>query len=136
MSKYRTDETEFSCQEHLVKALADQGYTTVEVHEQAQHLYGYHGDVRPEVAHIIVRRKFVGHAANDLGFVRGENGKYQAIISAYDRGKHNAAWMENLKASYGESAVIQQAAKQGLRFVGREKQGERIQLRFAKLGGK
>jgi Protein of unknown function (DUF1257) len=137
MSAYRTDETEFTDEQCLVKALNERGYTTVEVHQVAQHLIGYHGDRRAEVAHVIVRRQYVGDAANDLGFVRGEDGKFRAIISDYDSHKHNAKWMTGLTDAYGEAAVVKQAARQGLRFMGKETKeinGKvRTQLKFADL---
>lgn len=93
------------------------GYTTVEVHEVATNLYGYHNDMRNDKANIIVRRKFVGSAANDLGFVRNENGTYSAVISAFDSNKHNAGWMLNLKKSYTEHTGLKEAKRQGLKLL-------------------
>jgi hypothetical protein len=62
MSAFHTVRTLYKDPECLIAALAEMGYTEVEVHEVAQHLYGYHGDKRNETANIIVRRKFVGSA--------------------------------------------------------------------------
>jgi hypothetical protein len=119
----------------LLKALADRGYTQVEVHAQPQHLIGYHGDLRAQQAHVIVRRQYVGGASNDIGFLKGPDGTYRAIISDYDKGRHNALWMEQLTDSYSEHGVIKQAARQGLRFLGKQKnsQGE-VQLQFLERG--
>lgn len=81
----------------LVEALAELGYSTVLVCEDApQHLRGYHGDERPEVAHVIVRRQFVGPSSNDIGFLRGADGQWTAIISEYDQSRHNEAWQRKL----------------------------------------
>ena len=67
----------------LVAALEEQGYHP-EVHEgEGKNLEGYHGDQRKEKAQIIVPRRQVGGASNDLGFAKDTNGKYQAIISEF-----------------------------------------------------
>ena len=116
MSEFRTYETIYKDKECLKAALAEQGYEIVEDHEVPQQLYDYHGrattytDKNGDKANIIVRRKYVGGAANDLGFKRGEDGRYSAIISAFDRGKHNDGWLLNLKKSYTEK-VTQKTAK-------------------------
>lgn len=72
------------------------GEGSVEVHDSPEALYGYKGDNRAEAApgsadyappcHLIVRRKKVGKAANDIGYRRTEDGKYAAYISEYDSG--------------------------------------------------
>jgi len=43
----------------LTKALADMGFKEVEVHDTAQKLHGFQGDVRKETAEVIIRRKYV-----------------------------------------------------------------------------
>jgi hypothetical protein len=53
----------------LLAALADLSYTDVE-EGQALPLYGYLGDQRPETAAIVVRRRSLDAASNDLGLVR------------------------------------------------------------------
>lgn len=84
MSKYMTfTGTAFKDRECLLKALAECGYGTVEEGE-ALSLYGYQGDRRPETAQIVVRRKFIGGASNDLGFQKTDAG-YVPVISEYDQ---------------------------------------------------
>ena len=75
--------TAFKDRECLLKALAGCGYGTVEEGESLS-LYGYQGDRRPETAQIVVRRKFIGAASNDLGFQKTDAG-YVAVISEYDQ---------------------------------------------------
>jgi len=119
MSAFLPFETEFNDQDCLVKALAENDviqYTNVEVHETPQNLYGYHGDMRPEKANIIVRRKDIGGSSNDIGFVKGENGKYTAIISDFDKGKHNDKYMTGLKRSYAAARMHKEARRQGLKL--------------------
>ncbi len=84
MSKYMTfTGTAFKDRECLLNALSECGYAEVEEGE-ALSLYGYQGDKRPETAQIIVRRKFIGGASNDLGFQKTEAG-YIPVISEYDQ---------------------------------------------------
>lgn len=102
MSKFANYQSDMTDQDCVVDSLVDQGYKRedIEVHETAQHLYGYQGDKRKETANIIVRRKAVGGASNDIGFKREENGTYTGVISAYDRNKHNEEWMNGFRKNY------------------------------------
>jgi len=114
MSHYSALATVFRDRDSLVAALADLGYPKVEVHDEAEPLVGYQGDYRDVAnwglhtndparavrAHVIVRRADVGPAANDLGFARGEDGTYQAIISDYDRQRHDGVWVGRLTQRY------------------------------------
>jgi hypothetical protein len=131
MSAYHTQKTQYKDRDCLVKALNDQGYTTVEVHEVATNLYGYHGDMRSQKANVIVRRQYVGCAANDLGFVKAEDGTYSAIVSQFDSGKHDAGWFKGLKKSYTEARDMKTAAAQGFKFLGKKIVGGKVQLQFA-----
>lgn len=84
MSKYMTfTDTAFKDRECLFQALAECGYETVEEGESLS-LYGYQGDRRAEMAQIVVRRKYIGAASNDLGFQKTDAG-YVPVISEYDR---------------------------------------------------
>ena len=103
MSRFCTVETQFKDENALIAALMETGEWSqeqIEIHAEPQHLFGYHGDRRSETATIIVRRKFINSASNDIGFVRGESGNYEAIISEYDRSKYGIKWMATLKANY------------------------------------
>jgi uncharacterized protein YukE len=117
MSHYVKVETQFRDPQALLHALAQLGFGEgqVEVHTEPQALYGFQGDVRPERAHIILRRAHVGRVSNDIGFVRGEDGTYQAIISEYDqKSRYGATWQGKLTQEYGIVKAQQQAARQGL----------------------
>ena len=69
MSKYEVTATELRDVRHLVAALAELGYQA-EVHAEGAALVGYEGRERPERAHVIVRRRQIGAASNDIGFAR------------------------------------------------------------------
>lgn len=57
MSHFTTIRTKFVDVKTLVKALAMVGFVKVEVHAEAQNLYGYKGDKRPQTAEVIIRRR-------------------------------------------------------------------------------
>ena len=115
MSHYTQIRTQIRELPILLDGLAEMGFNTVECHEQAQHLLGYRGDLRPETAEVIIRREFIGPAANDVGFKRQDAGEFQAIISEYDRGTRcNAAWLQELNRRYAYNLIHDQAREQNL----------------------
>lgn len=113
----------------LVKALADKGYKQPEVHEEGVHLYGFQGDERPETAEIIIRRRHLSAASNDLGFKRQPDGNFQAIISSYDRHRFNEQWLGELMQRYAYHVTRVRLVEQGFDLI-EEKVTEdgRIQL--------
>ncbi len=105
MSKYLVyQEIVFKDRRLLLAALADLGYGEVEEGE-ALSLYGYQGDRRPETAELVVRRRHLGSASNDLGFARTPQG-YIPIISEYDqRVLHGGKLLAMLRTAYSERVV-------------------------------
>lgn len=88
----------------LLAALADLGYHEVEAGE-ALPLYGYQGDRRPETAELVVRRRHLGAASNDLGFARTPAG-YVPIVSEYDqRTLNDGRVLVALRTAYSERVV-------------------------------
>jgi hypothetical protein len=130
MSAYHLQKTCYKDKDCLVEALGEMGYTDVEVNDIAQNLVGYHGDTRSQKANIIVRRRHISRAANDLGFVKQEDGTYSAIVSDYDSGKHNPQWFKKLKQSYTERVDMKTARKSGLQFLGKKVVNGKTQLQF------
>jgi hypothetical protein len=95
-------------------------------------LVGFQGDYRTQdgeghtkdadkalKADIIIRRKYVGGASNDIGFVKGSDGKFKAVISDYDSSRHNAAWLAKLKGEYAEINVVKTMKRMGVKITGR-----------------
>ncbi len=113
MSHYTKCKTKISDTAALKQALLDLGFKAVEVHEKAEHLYGYQGDKRQQTAEVIVRRQHVGSASNDIGFKRQEDGTYEAIISQYDQGKHNDKWLKKLNQRYTFNKVTTELQDMG-----------------------
>jgi len=116
MSMYCNIETQFRNPEALLYALIETGKWTaeqIEIHEQAQNLVGYHGDLRPEKANVIIRRKNIGPSSNDIGFQRNEDGTFKAIISEFDKSRYNQSWINKLKQSYAFHAIRLQSEAKG-----------------------
>jgi hypothetical protein len=130
MSKYTKQKSQYNDRDCLVAALNEMGYAEVEIHDEAVNLIGYHGDTRPERANVIVRRRYVDTSANDLGFVREVDGTFSAIVSDYDSRKHGAEWMAGLKKAYTEKRLIKHAASKGLKYLGKEVKGGKVQIKW------
>lgn len=115
MSHFTAIKTEIRDVKSLVKALEDLGFQDrIEVHEKAQGLYGFQGDLRPETAEVIIRRKYLGAASNDIGFKKQEDGTYEAVISSYDRAyNYSQYWVNKLTQRYGYHQLMTVAPEQG-----------------------
>ncbi|MEO3840589.1 DUF1257 domain-containing protein [Streptomyces sp. B22F1] len=113
MSHFTRIRTKLRDADVLVEALRTVGYDHVEVHDEPATLYGYQGDARPERAEVVIRRAHIGPASNDIGFARQPDGSFEAIISEYDRHRHDPAWLTRLSQSYGHAATLRYAAEHG-----------------------
>ena len=135
MSNYQEMNTILAHEGYLVEALEQMGYKP-EVHKNGAALVGYRGDERPEQAHIIIRRRQLDSASNDIGFVRDTSGQYRAVVSDYDRGiGFDQAWLGRVSQAYKERQTMAVAKARGYVFQGRSvidtPQGAKVQLRFA-----
>jgi hypothetical protein len=113
MSHFTCIKTQIKDKDALVQALADVGFKNVEVYETPQHLYGFQGDIRPQKAEVIIRRKDIGRASNDIGFKRQDDGQFEAIISEYDRRQYSHEWLNHVTQRYGYHALMATAPAQG-----------------------
>jgi hypothetical protein len=129
MSKYMTfTDAAFKDRECLLKALAECGYETVEEGE-ALSLYGYQGDRRPETAQIVVRRKYIGAASNDLGFQK-TNAGYVPVISEYDRSfMMQGKFLTNLRTNYNLKSA-EKLARSLRGTLHQERVGSTIKIRI------
>jgi hypothetical protein len=137
ISHYNRIKTELKNKDSLLKALAKMGYgqEKVELHDQASALYGYQGDTRPQKANIIVRRKYVGSCANDIGWELQDDGTYAAHISDYDRGRHGKKWQEDLEMHYGIEQAKAAFSSEGWSYQESEDAEGNIQLLGQRMGG-
>lgn len=114
ISEYTIIQVEYSDPECIKAALKELGYVFEDHKTKEQNLQGYTGDTRTQTANIIVRRIHVGSAANDIGFKRKSNGKYELIISEYDRhGKTGTNFMHKMKQLYAKHKTLKQLKKMG-----------------------
>ena len=117
MSHYTTLDTTIVSAEFLVQALADMGFADVEVHEVAQPLIGWRGDLRETQAEVIVRRRHLGRSSNDIGFARNAEGRFEALISEFDRRRYDQAWLGKLTQRYAYRVARDNLAKQDFTLV-------------------
>ena len=134
MSAYGEFETIMCEERFLVEGLRGLGYKA-EVHPEGSPLVGYHGDERPERAHVIIRRAQLDSASNDIGFARGADGRYRAILSEYDRSiGYNDQWLGKVHQYYKEEQTLTVAKANGYIFRGKEvietPNGPQIRLQF------
>ena len=134
MSAYGEFETIMCEERFLVEGLSNMGYH-VEVSSQGAALVGYQGDERPEKAHVIIRRGHLDSASNDIGFARGADGRFRAILSEYDRSiGYSDQWLGKVQQHYKESQTLAVAKAKGYIFRGKEvvqtPNGPQIRLQF------
>jgi hypothetical protein len=113
MSHFTCIKTQLKNRDTLIQALTDVGFDDVEVHETAQHLYGYQGDVREQTAEVIIRREYIGEWSNDIGFKQQDDGQFESIISEYDCHKYSQEWLNGLTQRYGYHTLLATAPTQG-----------------------
>jgi len=118
LSKYLECNTVLGDRKFLVAALAELGYHA-EVHPDGAALFGYEGRERPERAHVIIRRKELSPASNDIGFARSPDGRFVALLSEYDQQiGYDRQWLGKVQQIYKEKQTIATARAKGLRVSG------------------
>lgn len=137
MSHYNKLKTELRNRPNLIKALAKMGFGEgkIEIHDEADYLVGYQGDKREQKANIILRRKHVGGASNDIGFELQTDGTYVAHISDYDKSRYNDNWMKNLELHYGEEQAKTAFANEGWSCIESMDEQGNVQLVGTRMGG-
>lgn len=133
MSHFVECQTEFRDPEALVAALIECGFKAdqIEVNAESVPLYGYQGDVRPQKAHIVIRRQHIGSGANDVGWERQPDRTYRAWISEFDAGigsfstrqetaKFNQAMQGRIRQEYAYQVISRQQRALG-RSVDRQR---------------
>lgn len=133
ISEYHTVQLEMNDAECIKAALKELGYV-YEEHKDAQNLIGWQGDIRKQKANIIVRRKYVGSVANDVGFLRKADGKYEMVISEYDKhATHSVNFMQKLLQLYGKHRFLKQAKQMGY-VVKSQKVDEKGRIKIRVMG--
>lgn len=134
MSAYAEFETVMREERYLLECLKLLGFEP-ENHKEAVALIDYCGHERPDKAHIVIPRKQLNQGSNDIGFVRGADGRYTAILSQYDRQiGFNEKWLGKISQKYKECQTMGIARQKGYLFQGKEivqtANGPQVKLRF------
>ncbi len=128
MSHYSKLKTKIKRKTALIKALKrinnNKWASAIEVHDEATNLYGYTGDKRADKAEIIIRRKDVGQASNDIGFKQAADGSWEAIISDYDSSNYNKKWLDKLNQLYADETIKEVGFENGYTVESQEIDGE------------
>lgn len=82
----RVMQVDISSLEELTGVLDEAGFAgRYDVHEEPAPLFGYMGEERREQAQVIIRRRYLQPASNDVGFCWNlETGCYDMIVCDYD----------------------------------------------------
>jgi len=138
VSKYGVTVTELREERYLTEALQELGYQ-FEVHPQGANLEGYEGLERPERAHVIIRRRHLDPASNDIGFARTADGRFTALLSEYDRAiGYDHKWLGRVQQVYKERQTLAMARAKGYILKAREviqtSEGQQVRLQFRVRG--
>ena len=125
MSEYHQVEVDFQDEECLVEAIKELNANyKPEIHKEAVNLFGYHGDRRQEKAHIVIPRKQISSASNDVGFLKNAKGGYEMIVSAYDKGIFTPAQINKLKQLYAKNTIVKHTKKSKHKIRSQEVQAD------------
>lgn len=130
MSHYNKIKTRLKNKDSLVAALKALGFDNnkLKIHSTAQHLEGFQGDKRKETAEIVIPRKYVGGAANDIGFKKQKDGTYEAIISDYDKTRYGTEWQGKLQKRYSIEQTKKAFTNNGWTWQEKKDSKGRLQL--------
>ena len=109
MSEFVVAKTCIKNKDILIESLVQLGVERdhIQVHETAANMEGYTGDRRKQTAEIIIPRKYVGSASNDVGWKLQKDGSYSVIVSEFDK-RHNF-WRKMLPQSAGGTGDLVKA---------------------------
>jgi hypothetical protein len=116
----------------------------VELHEEGAGLMGYGGDNRSQKSekskdyappcHVIIRRKHVGGASNDVGFRRNEEGGYTAFVSDFDKGRNFDTKKQHIVAQEYAARVTEKTMKAQGYAVKRTNVAGKVKITCTKWG--
>jgi hypothetical protein len=100
----------------LAAALRETGFHTVEVHDKPAQMRGWAGARRH--AEVIVRRQHLpGGGLSDLGFSRGRDGSFEAVMDTGLSHRFGSQWLPRLTQAYGHAAALKYAQDHGYEVV-------------------
>jgi hypothetical protein len=122
MSEYAVIQTQLRDAAILAAALTDMGFapSAIEWHDVPVLLGGPWIEV-PQHAQLVIRGRHVGPGASDLGFTRGPDGVWQALVAVNDQrsrgwhGPYDHVWLGRLAAAYATRQLAAQYRARGWR---------------------
>ena len=117
MSAYTTIRTKLVSRDYLARALRDMGYADVETYDRPSTLVGYFGEDASNKAEVIIRKRNLGGATADIGFAKGRNGTFTAVINDMDRERFGYTWVEKIAQRYAYHVARDQLAEKGFELV-------------------
>jgi len=86
--------------DHLLEALRDVGLHVFEVYDVATPFYPWAEDAQETLAEVIIRPGYLFIDSSPVGFRRGKDGRFKAVISSIDRKRLNEQWIQRLTERY------------------------------------
>lgn len=112
MSQYQKIDVVLTDEASIKEAL-DALKLPFETFERAEPLVDYHGIRRENTrGNIVVRRKHLSGASNDMGFEKLPDGSWRAHVSDYDMPPRSRLW-PNFKREYAVAVNTRAAKKKG-----------------------
>lgn len=105
MVRVRLVTTPMWSEEHLVAALAQVDFQTVEVNRSPVALESWRGTPLGVEASLVLRRRHLSAASDDLGFVRNDRGSFEMILSEGNFFRFDRRWIEDLARRHDELAA-------------------------------
>jgi hypothetical protein len=141
---YETPEPLLADAELLAEALQELGFTP-EMHlSNPVELPARYGEEKGQLAHVVIPREQT-KGYNAVGFRRGPDGKFSAVVSDVDSGAYSgnpgsgrfgSAWLKSLRNAYMEKGVQRQAKRAGFKVAGRTVQADgKIAYKFIPARG-
>ena len=133
MSEFHTVEClEINDKKCLVETLVSMGYQP-EIYEEAKKLFGYQGDKRQQKAHVIIPRKQISSASNDIGFEEQDKG-FLMHISEFDQSRNDFN-QNNFKKLYNEKKIIKElVTKKGFTLKSRKVENDgSVRIKLSKI---
>ncbi len=116
MSAYTRVKSCIKDKDVLLSVLRDMGFEPYS-YDTPQQLEDYHGRMRPDRAEVIIPRRQLNSASNDIGFRKTADGTYDAIISQFDSGYvFTSETLEDLKLRYNDKRALQIAKTHGMKM--------------------
>ena len=133
MSEYLVCDTEMKNLEVILETLEELGFPgdMVVVHDEPVNLEGYQGDKRKQKAHVVIARRHIGGAANDIGFERQVDGSYKAWVSQNERnrGLGREIMSGRMKRLYSKNTAIRVAKRAGWTIQSCQEEDGKIRMR-------